>query len=78
MQQVITQNFKMVGDFEEVNFQKWIQHRADILDVDVKVKTASSSLMEISASGHPILIEAFEIACSLGPLESTVDSIVIA
>lgn len=78
MPQVTTQNFTMIGDFEEVNFQKWIQHRADILDVDLEVKSASSSLMEISASGHPILIDAFEIACSLGPLESTVDSIVIA
>lgn len=52
-------------------------HRATILDLDVTIKTANSSLIELSASGHPILVEALEIACSLGPLESTVESIQI-
>ena len=75
MQHVITQNIKILGQFQEESFQNWVMHRAKILDLDVKIKTANSSLVELSASGHPILVEALEIACSLGPLESTVESI---
>lgn len=77
MQQLITQHMKMVGQFQEDSFRNWVMHRAKILDLDVKIKTANSSLVELSASGHPILVEALEIACSLGPLESTVESIQI-
>lgn len=78
MQEMITQNIKMIGEFEKSSFQNWILHRADILNVVVEIKSASSRVMELSASGHPILVEALEIACSLGPMESTVDSIVSA
>jgi hypothetical protein len=78
MQEMITQNIKMIGEFETSSFQNWIRHRADILNVDVEINSASSCVMELSASGHPILVEALEIACSLGPMESTVDSIVSA
>lgn len=75
MQHVITQNIKLLGHFQEESFQNWVMHRAKILDLDVIIKTANSSQVELSASGHPILVEALEIACSLGPLESTVESI---
>ena len=68
---------KMVGQFQEDSFRNWVMHRAKILDLDVKITTANSSLVELSASGHPILVEALEIACSLGALLGSGGSIKI-
>ena len=75
MQEQIKQQIKMSGNFDEVLLKNWIIHRATILDVDIEIQTASSSSIELFASGHPILVEALEIACSLGPMEASIEKI---
>ena len=43
--------------------------RAARLDVDVSVTSAFSGRVAVEISGQPDLIDAFEMACSLGPLD---------
>ena len=75
MQTQIKQQIKMSGNFDEALLQNWIIHRATLLDVAIEIQNASSSSIELLASGHPILVEALEIACSLGPLEASIEKI---
>jgi len=63
------------GYFPNDNFIDWIVQRALVLDLVGWVKFVSSDEIHIQVSGHPVLVEALETACSLGPIEVTVDSI---
>ncbi|MEX0344760.1 MAG: acylphosphatase [Rhizobiaceae bacterium] len=56
-------------------FPEWVSHRAAVLDLKGWMKMPSDNFAEISVTGDRILVEAFEIACSLGPGEAMIDSI---
>jgi len=75
MQDVISHNFQMTGSFDEVVLQQWISHRALVLDVDIQFLHSEPKLIKFEAKGHPILLEALEVACSLGPSSAIVDTI---
>ena len=73
----ISLKLKITGLFEEAIFQDWILHRAKVLGLDVQIRLSSLTEIQCLVSGNPILVEALEIACSLGPINSTVENIEI-
>lgn len=60
------------GRFVVSSFAAFVERRAARLDLGVLVKTASDRLFAVDVTGQPDLIDAFEMACSLGPLDCLV------
>ncbi len=63
------------GQFPDSSFCEWISDRASILSLSGWVTIRSQNLIEAEVSGHPVLVDAFEAACSLGPMTVDVQSI---
>ena len=70
-----TKQIKITGSFNDIAFCDWIMHRSAVLGLDISSLTYGQSSITFSASGHSILLDAMEIACSLGPLEAMVEQI---
>jgi len=60
------------GRFRVESFVKFIDHRARWLRLDVMVETATPDRIEVAVSGQPALVDMFEMACSLGPIDCLV------
>jgi acylphosphatase len=60
------------GRFHVESFIEFADHRARKLQLDVMVETATSDRIEIAVSGQPALVDMFEMACSLGPIDCLV------
>ena len=54
----------------------WVVRRARLLDLAGGIERQNSTRIELQASGDQVLLEALEVACSLGPVSAQVDSIV--
>lgn len=54
------------------SFAEFVERRAARLDIDVAVRKAGDHLFAVDVTGQPDLIDAFEMACSLGPLDCLV------
>lgn len=63
------------GLFLTDTFPTWIIRRATKLSLSGWVKKHNNRLIEVSVGGDQILIEALEVACSLGPIDAVVDSV---
>lgn len=70
----VTETVRMsfTGRFVPPSFLEFIDRRAARLDLDVSVTSADTGRVAIEISGQPDLIDAFEMACSLGPLDCIV------
>lgn len=75
MSEVITKTLLLNGYFPNDTFPDWIIGRATLLSLSGWVRADGEHLVEIFVSGDPILIDAMEVACSLGPIDAQVDSI---
>ena len=64
------------GSFEPDHFLDFVDHRARRLDLDVRVEEAGPNRIRVAVAGEPDLIDAFEMACSLGPLDCIVMDVV--
>ncbi len=60
------------GQFEPDAFAAFVHHRAARLDVTASVLDSGPDRMRVAVSGAPEMVEAFEMACSLGPLSCRV------
>jgi len=60
------------GVFMVPDFLEFAEHRARRLNIQLEVKEAAPSEIGVHVSGAPELIDAFEIACSLGPYDCLV------
>lgn len=60
------------GRFVPSSFLEFVDRRAARLDLDVAVTRADTGRVAVEISGQPDLIDAFEMACSLGPLDCLV------
>lgn len=60
------------GRFVVRSFAEFIERRAVRLAVDAEVRKAGDRLFAVDVTGQPDLIDAFEMACSLGPLDCLV------
>jgi hypothetical protein len=61
-----------LGRFRPQSFLDFVRRRADRLSLDAEVGAISADLIEVSVAGPRELVDAFEIACSLGPLDCIV------
>jgi hypothetical protein len=64
-----TVRISFTGHFVPPSFLEFVDCRAARLDVDVSVTSADPGRVAVEISGQPDLIDAFEMACSLGPLD---------
>jgi hypothetical protein len=64
--------FVFVGRFEPGSFAEFVHHRARRLALSVGIGTIGPNRIEVFVSGDPALVDAFEMACSLGPIDCLV------
>lgn len=62
---------RLCGD----TFPDWVRHRAVVLDLKGWMKMPTDDSAEVCVTGNRTLVEAFEVACSLGPGDALIDSI---
>ncbi|WP_027578624.1 hypothetical protein [Bradyrhizobium sp. Ai1a-2] len=60
------------GKFRVESFVAFVNHRAQRLQLDAMVELATPERIEVAVSGQPALVDAFEMACSLGPIDCLV------
>lgn len=60
------------GLFHTDRFADWICHRARLLDLTGSVTARGRTEMQIVVQGPQALIDAMEMACSLGPMDADV------
>jgi len=60
------------GDFAPDAFGAFVQHRAARLDLAATLLDSAADRIRVAVSGAPEMIDAFEMACSLGPLSCLV------
>jgi acylphosphatase len=63
------------GVFNPDSFADWICHRAGLLDLAGSVSAQGNTEMLILVQGPQPLIDAMEMACSLGPMDANVHRI---
>ena len=65
MRTVATLTFR--GTLDPARFIDFAEHRASRLDLHARLDDASPQAVTMTVAGEADLIDAFEIACSLGP-----------
>ena len=68
--------FVFKGSFRTKSFVDFARHRAERLGLDVQFGQASVEAIAMSVSGAIELVDAFEMACSLGPSDCFVLDVV--
>ena len=72
---MVTKQIKITGSFDDIAFCDWIMHRSNVLGLDISSLIYGQRSITFYASGHSVLMDAMEIACSLGPSEAMVEQI---
>ena len=70
-----TVTFVFSGRFEP-SFADFDRHRVARLALDASAPDLRPDRVRITVSGQDDLVDAFEVACSLGPIDCLVDDIV--
>jgi acylphosphatase len=70
-----TVTFIFTGRFEPASFADFARHRAARLSLDADQLELRSDRVRITVSGQPDLVGAFEMACSLGPIDCLVEEV---
>ena len=70
MTQVATLVFQ--GRFRLESFREFVRHRAERLSLHAGIRLATTRRVEVFVAGAEELIDAFELACSLGPIDCLV------
>ncbi len=71
----ITLKLGIYGSFPDNTMVDWVVHRARLLDLSGWIEFQNTTRIELLASGDRVLVEALEVACSLGPVDAHVHSI---
>lgn len=61
-----------LGRFRPESFIEFAHHRAERLALRAGAKRVSDERIEIAVSGEADLVDAFELACTLGPIDCLV------
>lgn len=64
--------FLFTGRFRPDSFRDFADHRARLLDLGFRWGEAASDRMSVTVSGQGGFVDAFEMACSLGPIDCLV------
>ncbi|MER8881032.1 hypothetical protein [Mesorhizobium sp. M0678] len=67
-----TTRLRFVGQLVSSSFSEFADRRAARLNLDLLVYEAAEDFFVVQVSGQPDLIDAFEMACSLGPIDCLV------
>lgn len=76
MTRSIEKQFRLTGRFPNDDFIEWILRRATTLSLTGGISRLSNKEIYLTVSGHPILVDAMEVACYLGPIDVSVDLII--
>lgn len=68
--------FRLKGHFPNEDFIEWVLRRATTLSLSGGVARLNEKEICLTVSGHPILVDAMEVACNLGPIDASVDLII--
>lgn len=60
------------GRFVQASFADFVRRRAERLDLRAVILDAGESRFTVEVAGQHDLVDAFEMACSLGPLDCLV------
>lgn len=60
------------GRFHPDSFADFVRHRADRLSIEARIAANDGLRLEVAVSGQEDLVDAFEMACSLGPIDCLV------
>jgi acylphosphatase len=60
------------GRFQIESFLEFVRHRAERLALTAGIEAATTDRIEVSVAGEEELLDAFELACSLGPIDCLV------
>lgn len=65
-------SFVFKGRLRPLAFTEFAQHRAGRLDLRLEMGEADEAVVKLAVTGAGDLVDAFEMACSLGPLDCIV------
>ena len=71
-----TVTFVFTGRFEPASFADFARHRAARLSLHADAPDLRPDRVRITVSGQHDLVDAFEMACSLGPIDCLVSDVV--
>jgi hypothetical protein len=71
-----TVTFVFSGHFELASFADFARHRVARLALDAGPPDLQPDRVRITVSGQDDLVDAFEVACSLGPIDCLVADVV--
>jgi acylphosphatase len=60
------------GRFRTESFLEFVRHRAERLALRAGIEMVAPDRIEVSIAGADELLDAFELACSLGPIDCLV------
>jgi acylphosphatase len=61
-----------LGHFKPESFAEFVRHRAARLSLGMRLGTVSDERVEVAVEGAADLVDMFEMACSLGPIDCLV------
>ena len=61
-----------LGDFKPESFGDFMRHRAGRLSIHAVAHRLDAMRVEVEVEGEPDLVDMFEMACSLGPIDCLV------
>ena len=68
--------FLFTGRFDPSSFAEFARHRAARLSLDAFAVDIGPGRISVAVSGKPELVDAFEMACSLGPIDCLVEDVI--
>lgn len=61
-----------LGDFKPESFAEFMRHRAGRLSILADAGRIDATRVDVAVEGEPALVDMFEMACSLGPIDCLV------
>jgi hypothetical protein len=71
-----TVTFVFKGRFEPASFAEFARHRAARLSLDADLPQVHPDRVHVTVTGQRDLLDAFEMACSLGPIDCLVSDVI--
>ncbi len=75
MHDTISRHLLIEGDLPADMFTAWVIDRAERLSISGWIRTCGAGQLELLITGERVLVDAMEVACSLGPAAARVESI---
>ncbi len=72
--QTMQERVQMVflGQFEPESFAEFMRHRAERLSIRAEARRLDAARVDVEVEGDTDLVDMFEMACSLGPIDCLV------